>query len=182
MDYNLTSFEKARLRSGMTLVELMVAVAIGGLLFAAVLSLSAYSGHSLAGLANYVALNSDSRIALDRMTREIRQTGYLTGYHTNRLSFVDFDGQPLVYEYEPAQRALIRTKSNQREILLSDCDGVNFAIFKRNPIKGSFDHALATGPVSSKVISLSFTSSRTLLGVKMHTESVQTAKIVIRKN
>lgn len=160
----------------------MIAMAVGGLLLAAILSLSAYSGRSLAGLANYVALNSDSRIALDRMTREIRQSGYLTGYQTNRLSFMDFDGQPLVYEYQPAERALIRTKLNQKEVLLSDCDGVKFEIFERNPIEGSFDHALATTAVSSKVISLSFTCSRTLLGVKMNTESVQTAKVVIRKN
>lgn len=166
----------------MTLFELMVAMAVGGLLLAAVLSLSAYSGRSLAGLANYVALNTDSRIALDRMTREIRQSGYLTGYQTNRLSFMDFDGQPLVYEYQSAERALVRTKSDQKEILLSDCDGVTFQIFKQNPIEGSFDHALTTDPASSKVISMSFTCSRTLLGVKMNRESIQTAKVVIRKN
>jgi len=166
----------------MTLFELMVAMAVGGILLTAVLSLSTYSGRSLAGLANYVALNSDSRIALDRMTREIRQSGYLTGYQTNRLSFIDFDGQPLVYEYHPAERALTRTKMDQKEILLADCDSVNFEIFKCNPIKGSYDHALATTALSSKVIRLSFTCSRTLLGVKMNTESIQTAKVVVRKN
>lgn len=166
----------------MTLVELMVGIAVGGLLLTAVLSLSVYSGRSLAGLANYVDMNSDSRIALDRMTREIRQSGYLTGYQTNRLSFIDFDGQPLVYEYQPVERVLIRTKMDQKEILLADCDDAKFEIFKRNPIEGSFDHTPATSALSSKVISLSFTCSRTVLGVKMNTESVQTAKVVIRKN
>jgi hypothetical protein len=166
----------------MTLFELMVAIAVGGILLTAVLSLSVYSGRSLAGLANYVALNSDSRIALDRMTREIRQSGSLTGYQTNRLAFIDFDGQPLVYEYQPAERVLIRTKMDQKEILLEDCDNVKFEIFKRNPIKGSYDHALATNAVSSKVISMSVTCSRTVLGVKMTTEGIQTAKVVIRKS
>jgi len=166
----------------MTLVELMIGMAVGGLLLTAVVSLSMYSGRSLAGLANYVDMNSDSRIALDRMTREIRQSGYLTGYQTNRLSFIDFDDQPLVYEYHPVERVLTRTKTAETEILLADCDNVTFQIFKRHPIEGTYDQVSATNALSSKVISMSFTCSRTLLGVKMNTESIQTAKVVIRKN
>ena len=163
----------------MTLIEVLIALAIGGILMVAVASMTMFSSKSLAGLYNYVDLCSANRLALDKMTREIRQTQRLTEFTTNRLTFVDCDGKKLVYEFVPAERVLKRTKESVVENVLTACDNLTFTLFQRNTTKGTFDQATTT--TDSKVISVSWTSSRMVLGNRINTEPVQSAKIVIRK-
>src|SRR5947207_3629791 len=76
---------KAR-RAGMTLVEMLIAIGISGLVFAAVGVMVFFSGRSYAALANYVDLDNKSRQALDRMTKDLRQVDAVTAIGTNTLS------------------------------------------------------------------------------------------------
>ena len=69
----------------MTLVEVLMAVGISGLVFAAVAILIFFSGRSYAALANYVDLDNRSRSALDRMSKEIRQVDSVTSAGTVSL-------------------------------------------------------------------------------------------------
>src|SRR5436190_22737913 len=86
MDCTNTTFRthKAR-RSGMTLVELLIAVGISGMIFVAVGMMIFFSGRSYAALANYVDLDNKSRTALDVMSKEIRQVNGVTGSGTSTL-------------------------------------------------------------------------------------------------
>jgi hypothetical protein len=60
-------------------------------------------------------------------------------------------------------------------------DYLTFQIYQRNTVANTYDQ-FPTGSVGlCKLISVSWICSRTILGSKMNTESVQTAKIVIRK-
>jgi hypothetical protein len=163
----------------MTLVELLISLGIAGLLLIAVASMTMFSSKSLAGLFNYVELSSANRLALDKMTREIRQTQRLSGFTTNKLTFVDFDGKKLVYQYFPSDRVLMRSKDGVDESLLTECDSLAFTAFQRNTLEGTFDQSRATN--DSKVINVNWTCSRTILGTRVNTEQVQSAKIVIRK-
>src|SRR5262245_43899385 len=105
------SIERSKRRErGMTLIEVLIALGIGGILMVAVASMTMFSSKSLAGLYNYVDLSTANRLALDKMTREIRQVQRLTEFATNKLTFVDYDGKKLVYEYVPDERVLKRTK------------------------------------------------------------------------
>src|SRR6266508_255900 len=63
---------------GMTLVEMMVAVAVGSLILAVLATASMTSALWFAALANYVDMDANSRDALDQMTLNIRQAGALT--------------------------------------------------------------------------------------------------------
>jgi type II secretory pathway component PulJ len=164
----------------MTLVEVLIALAIGALLLMAVASMTMFSSKSLAGLYNYVDLCSANRLALDKMTREIRQAQRLSGFTTNQLTFVDFDGKKLVYQYFPAERVLKRSKNGIEESLLTECDNLTFTTFQRNTLKGTFDQTPATN--DSKIINVNWTCSRTILGTRVNSEPVQSAKIVIRKH
>src|SRR6266542_6304906 len=88
MDCTNTTFRtghSAR-RSGMTLVELLIAVGISGMIFIAVGMMIFFSGRSYAALANYVDLDSKSRQALDVMSKELRQVNGVTNIGTNTLS------------------------------------------------------------------------------------------------
>jgi len=163
----------------MTLVEVLIALAIGALLLMAVAAMTMFSSKSLAGLYNYVELSSANRLALDKMTREIRQAQRLSEFTTNKLTFVDSDGKKLVYQYFPTDRVLMRSKDGVDESLLTECDNLTFTAFQRNTLEGTFDQSPATN--DSKVININWTCSRTILGTRVNTEPVRSAKIVIRK-
>ena len=170
-----------RNRAGFTLVEFLVTLAVSSLLFLAVAVLGLYSGRSFVGLINYTELDSSSRNALDRMTRDVRQVNQLTASTTNSLTFEDWDGAQLRYVYSPSARTLSRIKGATTDVLLTECNSVTFSIFQRNPIGGTYNQFPTGTPATTKLINVTWRCSRKILGTTMNTENVQTAKIVIRK-
>jgi len=178
MVYKTTSTER---RAGFTLVEFLITMAVGSILFLTVAVLGMYAGRSFAGLANYTDLDARSRNALDRLTRDVRQVNRLSASTTTSLTFEDADGSPLRYVYSPEARTLNRIKGGTTEVLLTECNALTFAIFQRNPIGGTYDQFPTGAPATTKLINVTWTCSRQILGTAMNTENVQTAKIVIRK-
>lgn len=181
MVFNNT-FIRARRRAGMTLMELMVATAIGSIVMTAVASLSFYTARSFAALSNYVDLDQKSRNALDRMSQKIRQASGVTSYSSNAVSLLYTNGSTLSYAYDSSARTLTESLAGTTNNLLTECDALVFEAFARNPVGGTFDQFPATNDTATiKLLQVSWTCSRTILGAKVNTESVQSAKIVIRK-
>lgn len=183
MDFRTTS-TKSR-RAGLTLVETLVAVGLSSFIGLAIAFLSFYSGRSFAAMANYVDLEKQSQYALNTMSREIRQADYLASCITNgsyitSLTF-SYDGTPLTYAFNQGARTLTRTYAGSSQTLLKECDFLSFLIFQRNPIGGTYGQYPAATPATCKMVQLTWVCSRTILGAKVNTESVQSAKIVIRK-
>jgi len=167
----------------------MVATALGGLVVAAVMALTFFSARSFAALTNYVDLDNFSRNALDTMSREIRQANrlvsgddhHLVFEHTNPTNGSAFFN--VSYTYNPDTKQLVRWQQGVTEpkVLLQECDFLRFSIFQRNPINGSYDQYPTANPDTCKLVQLSWICSRNILGKKANTESVQSAKVVIRK-
>ncbi|MHB8523007.1 MAG: PilW family protein [Limisphaerales bacterium] len=183
MDFRTTSTKPRQ--SGLTLVETLVAVGLSSFIGLAIAFLSFYSGRSFAAMANYVDLEKQSQYALNIMSREIRQADALSSCVTNggyitSLTF-SYDGTPLTYGFDPTARTLTRAYGGSTQILLKECDFLSFLLFQRNPIGGSYDQYPAATPATCKMVQLTWVCSRTILGAKVNTESVQSAKIVIRK-
>lgn len=184
MVFKITSIKHAhQRRAGATLVELMVSVAISSILLLALASLTFYTGRSFAALANYVDLDAHSRGALDTMSREIRQTKRLIAGTATTLTFEDFDGKTLIYAYDATHRLLTRTKDGvpDSKPLLTECNFLNFSMFQRNPVNGSYNQYPTANPATCKLVQLRWVCSRDLITARWNTESVQSAKIVIRK-
>ena len=163
--------------SGMTLTELMVAVAIG---FMILMFMSVVLGGSLrcfAATSSYVNMNNGSRNAMDHMTRDIRQAGDLTGFSTNRLQFTKFGTTDVlfVYEWDANSRQLTEcwTGTSRTNILLTGCDELAFSMY------GS-SLAPTTSLTEGKAIGVTWKCSRAFLGKKINTEDMQQALIVIR--
>lgn len=167
----------------MTLIELLVSVAILGVLLVGFAALIFYTGRSFAALANYVDLDATSRNALDTMSREIRQTKRLIAGTSTKLTLEDFDGKTLIYEYDALNRKLIRSKNGvvDSQPLLTECNFLQFSMFQRNPVNGKYDQYPTADPTTCKLIQLRWVCSRDLIHSRWNTESVQSAKIVIRK-
>jgi Tfp pilus assembly protein PilW len=191
MDYKHT-FTKSRLalrNSGMTLIEVVVAMGIGIAVLAVIGSLALWSGKSFAAMANYADLDNASRNALDRMTSEVREVQGLISYaesaNEKELVLRDSDGQPLYFRYNPGSKTLTKVKNGNTETLLKDCTTLNFNLYQRNNVSNTFNqYQVASGTnaaLTCKVIQVNWICSRRLLPTTLlNSESVQTAKIVIR--
>ncbi len=183
MDSRIISF-KSRRPNGLravTLIELCFAIAIGSLLILVTMSLSMYCGRTFAAMANYLEMENDSRIALNMMSRDMRQARCVTSYTPTKVEFEDYDNTPLAFSYSSATRTLSKIKGSDTTVLLRGCDYLEFSIFQRTPVAGTFGFHLTTNAASCKLIQIHWLCSRTILGTTWNTENVQNAKIVIRK-
>ncbi|MCX8091220.1 MAG: hypothetical protein N3I86_09895 [Verrucomicrobiae bacterium] len=166
---------------GASLIETLVAIAAGMVVMGAIGTFSIFTARSFVSSGNYADLDRDSFAALDTLTRDIRQSRELLAFSTNRLTLRDNDNATLIYEYEPATQRLVRRKNGVTQVLLTQCDFLRFAIYQRTPASGWNWYPVATNAISTtKLIDVSWKCSRKILGAKLNTESVQTAKVVIR--
>jgi Tfp pilus assembly protein PilW len=172
-----------RRQAGLSLVELMVATLVGAIVLGALSMLTFYSGRSFAAIANYIDLDNQSRNALDLMTKEIRQANRLLSLTNNTLTIEDSTKNPIAYTYSPGARTLTRSTNGVADPkpLLAQCDAMQFGIFQRNPVAGSYDQYAVAVAGTCKLVQLYWVCSRSTIGKVLNTESVQSAKIVIRK-
>lgn len=173
----------SRRRTGFTLIELMIAGAISSLVATALAALVIFSNRSFAAMMNYVDLDHRSRLALDTMARDIRQANRLKACTDTSLTFEDSDGGELKFVYDAAAATLRRWKNGvtASKPLLSECDSLLFTILQRNPVGGTYDQYPTASADTCKLVQLRWVCSRKIFGAKVNTESVQSAKIVIRK-
>jgi Tfp pilus assembly protein PilW len=182
MDCKATSTRKRRRSAaGATLVEALIAIGVTGLIMLALASISMVSGRSFVAFANYVDLDSDNRIAMDTLTRDLRECNQVSGFSTNQLVIEGMDGFSITYQFNSGPRTRTRTRNGVVKTLLTECDTLTFNIAQRNPVNGSYDVYPTATPGTAKVVNVSWNCSRTILGHKANTENVQTARIVIRR-
>ena len=170
----------------MTLIELMVAIGISGVLFAAVMALTFYSARSFAAIGNYIDLEAQNRKTLDKLTQEIRQADAVrTCNATNLVLSGNYPGSTnsytLAYAYNPVEKTLTRSLDSETRVVLTQCDSLGWAMYQRN-LSGGTDQPLPTTDCNEcKLIKLTWVCSRSILGKSANTESVQSAEIMIRK-
>jgi Tfp pilus assembly protein PilW len=170
--------------AAMTVPELLVASGIATLVFVALAAFSLFALRSFAAMANYSDLESQSRNALDNMTRDIRQTYGLVTNSPTELAFEDApDHQTLKFVYNPSAHTLQRIKSGNYLTLLTNCTDLRFDLFQRNTSNATYNQYPITSNASlCKVVQVTWTCKKGIYGSELfNTEVVQTAKIVIRK-
>ena len=176
-------FTKSRQRSasGAALVEAVMAIGLTGIIMVVLVSITLFSGRSFVCLANYVELDDKNRLAIDHLTRDLRECNRVTYCITNFLALEASDGFFVYYIHSPTTKSLLRWKAGQAQTLLTGCDNLQFRFCKRNTITNTYEQFPASLPTEAKVVDVAWKCSRTILGVTANTEAVQTAKIVIRK-
>ena len=177
-----------------TLTEVLVALAIGSLLLAAVVSLSLFGLRSFAALGNYSDLDARSRNALDVMSRDFRQSTGLLSF-TNTMAFKSLlftnalENSTTRITYDSNARTLVFAKSGQpAQTPLTECDAFDFALYQRTPLVTATNllfYPATNGagildPKLCKLITMSWKCSRAIMGAKVNTETVQTAQIILR--
>ncbi len=162
-----------------TLTEMVVSVGLGTLVMAVVMTLSMYTARTFESMGNYADLDRASRHAIDLMTSDIRQARTLVSYATNQLVFTDLTNGTFSYTWAPDSATLTRVYNGQSSILLTSCDSLVFHVSQRTP-SNNFAFWPANNATNAKLVDVSWICSRKILGRKVNTESVQTAKIAMR--
>jgi prepilin-type N-terminal cleavage/methylation domain-containing protein len=174
-----------RTRRGHTLIEMVVAVAVFSISGLALASVYFFAMKSFASMGNYAVLDKANRQAMDLLTREIRQAKQVTAYSTNSITIVNGDDLTVTYLFRGPSKQMVRTASDgSYRVLLDNCDLLNFQLYQRNPVGGTYDAypvATANWQQTVKVVQLSWKTSRTMLQGQVTSENVQTARVVIRK-
>ena len=179
MDFKTMSI-KPNTTSAFTLPEVLVASGLGVLVALVVVAVSMQSSRSFVAIANYVEMDAHSQLALDAMSREIRQARSLTNFTSTSLSLLDQANQPLLYVYQSKPRQLVRVSGGETNVVLTDCDSLNFSNYQRNVISNTFDAYNPAYVTDTKLIQVTWVCSRRILGARANSESVQSAKIVLR--
>ena len=175
-------------RAGFTLVEASVAVGLGTLVLAVVASIMVYSARTFSAMGNYVDLDLHSRQALDLISREVRQATAVADCRTNgSVSYITFTNSDDLTFVKVSWNMDASTLSLEKTglapmVVLTGCDRWKVWLYNRAPNISSTNLSFnaVTDPASCKLVNMSWKCSRSILGSKINTESVQTAQIVLR--
>ena len=180
---NPTSIKRGlrRRQAGMGLAEAIIAIGITSMILLALVAITVFSSRSFVALANYVELDDYNRVAMDTLTRDLRECNRVTACDTNSLVIEDSDGFSITYAFSGGAKTLTRTKNSIPKVLLTGCDNCSFVLCQRNAVTNSYDVFPTAVAANAKVVNVAWNCSRSILGQKANTENVQTARIVIRK-
>lgn len=165
---------------GFTLVEMMVGVAIGCLLLAALATLYVFSMRSFASMANYSDLNQKSRYASDLISRDIRSCLSVNKATTTQLALNEPDGVT-TYNYDPDAQTLTRTQNGVTRTLLTGVQPLTFTLYQRPFVGATYEQFPTAATIASaKLIGFQWSCSRRLAGAQNNTESLEAAIVEMR--
>jgi Tfp pilus assembly protein PilW len=172
---------------GFTLVEMLTSVGLGILLMGVVVILFLDGSMTFVAVGNYQDLDAKSTAALDTFSKEIRNATGLVAYTPN-VSLVLTNataGTLTTLTYNTNAGTLVLTKTGlDVRTNLTGCDFWTFSLYSKapNPTGTNITFYAATNASSCKLINMTWTCSRKIAGVKLTTESVQTAQVVLRND
>ena len=186
----LKSYSKSagsRRTLAMTLTEMLVAIGVGSIVLVLLACFSVYGIRSYLALGNYSALDQQSRLSIDKMTREIRQATALVASSTNSpksLTFTNLTkGTGVKYYWNSTAKELRATYSDVGDkLLLQGCTDWTFDLKQRTPSTNQADiFYAATNAAMCKLVNMSWKCSRSVGKTKLlNTENIQTTMIVLR--
>jgi hypothetical protein len=160
--------------AGFTLTEMCVAGAVALLLMAAAAAGLMFSGRSFAVMANYVDLGEANRLALEQLTRDVREADRIVSASAISLTLSNAAAGTIVYTWNSEPHTLTR---NGRE-LLTGCCNFRIQMGQRSVINGTLDVYDASAG-AAKVVMVDWTCVREG-PVLTNAESVN-ARIAYRK-
>lgn len=162
-------------RKGGTLLETLVAMAIGGMVLALCMSNYLFLAKSTKGLANYADFNSQSRFFLEFFGQDVRSaTEVLTiapDYFSLRVQQDDGSTIEIDYYYDAKRKHIVRAWQTIERTLVSDVDTCNFEFLDRN--------GPATHPSRVRQIAVAAILKRKVLQ-KENTQETLSAAVTLR--
>jgi prepilin-type N-terminal cleavage/methylation domain-containing protein len=169
-------------RRGFTIVEMMISMTLFGIAIAIAMSVYLFSTKTFAIMANFAQLDQNNRVALDKMTRELRGAQTIVTNSENSITLSYPNSPSVTYLFEPSTRALLRNVTGGTStVMLTNCDLLTFKVGQRTPINGTWDNYPALPGLPVKEIQFRWKTGCTVPGLSSTVnEDIETAKIVVR--
>ena len=173
-------------QAGLSLLEMMVTIGIASIVLAMVMTLYIFSLKSFGAMNNYAEMDAKSRMSIDTMLKEMRQASAVVGYQTNGstrwLMLTNSNERKLItYTWDPTAATLVCDKTGSpTHTNLTGCDNWSFGFYMRVPTTNGTFFSAGNNLAITKLISMSWTCSRSNIIRKINTESVMTAQVVLR--
>lgn len=163
-----------------TLVEAMVGVALTTLVALVILTIFINGSCFFQALFNYSDMNADSRLAVDQLTKDVREAGQVNSFSTNNIVLMGSDGAALTWSFDPTAQKLTRSKNGTSVVMLTGCVTLTLDVGQRNVVGGSYNvFPYATNTTTAKVVDVRWVCQRSVIGIGQ-SEQIQTARVVIR--
>ena len=177
------TYINSRDRKAFTLVEMMVATGLSVMVGTAIALLAFFSSRSFVAMSSYTNMAQQSQLALDKMSRDIRQARALTAYATNSVTFKDINNNSLQYTFDPTARTLIRVSGGVTNQYLANCDSLNFWIYQHTVVSNAFECYVTANLTNARVIQVTWSCSSPILGMqKATTDNSESAEFVLRNH
>jgi len=187
-------FRKSQHRAGgYSLVELAVTLGVASIVLVVLGMLSSFGLQSFLVMGNCAALDDQSRLAADQMTRELRKATRVLRYDVQPEGKVllltnKVDGYAVEYFWNANSRAVTCEKMDEPPyVCLSDCDTWDAAFFQNVPLATAANSYLpATNEFGilnlkqARIVSFSWKCSRPVALSKAKTENEQTLQVALR--
>lgn len=172
----------AKPKQAFTLVEVMVASTLALMVATVVATLMYFTSRSFVAATNYTDMSLASRMCVDNMSRAIRQASQVTAYATNSITVRDTSGNTNRYTFKPDTRTLESVSGGETKTYLTGLDSLQFWIYQRTPISNTFDCYNPANLRNVKLVQITWSCSRKILGAKVNTETLETSKICMRNH
>ncbi len=165
-----------------TLIEVMVATGLSGIVATVIVMLMMFTSRSFVAATNYTDMALLSRMALDKMSRTIRQAQSVTAYATNSITLLDASGNSIQYALNPATRSLVTVSGGTTNTYLTGCNSLQFWLYQRTPKSNTFGCYLPAFVTNAKLVQVTWSCSRQILGANVNNEVVESASICLRNH
>jgi hypothetical protein len=174
------TFTKRNPQAAFTVVEMLMATGLGALIATALVTMLIFAMRSFAAMTNYTDMQMASRLALDEMAKEVRQTRSVSAWTTNSVSLIDSSGNTVQYVYNPTAQTLSYIAGGQTNVYLTNCSSLTFYIYQNTVISNTFDAYAPAFVSNARLLQVTWTCYRQIMSTAANTECVQSAEIVLR--
>ena len=157
-----------------------MAVSLTLLAATAMASLCCFTARSFAGMTNYSDMAMLSRMALDKMSRDIHANRKVTAYATNSITLQDSSSNTTQFVWDKNAGTLLCVKGVKTNIYLMQCDSLQFWIYQHTPQSNLLNCYVAATVTNARLVQATWTCSRQIRSQKVSTESVQSTKFALR--
>lgn len=163
-----------------TLVEFMMAVSLSLLAASAMASLCYYTARSFTAMANSSDMAMLSRMALDKMSRDIHANCKVTAYATNSITLQDSGSNSTQLVWDSNAATLLCVKGGKTNIYLMQCDTFQFWIYDHTVQSNLLNCCVPAVATNARLVQATWTCSRQIRSQKVSTESVTSTKFALR--
>jgi Tfp pilus assembly protein PilW len=169
-------------RGAFTLMEVLVASGVAGIVVIVIATLALFTSRSFVAATNYTDMALSSRMALDNISRNIRQARPVTACTSNSISLIDANGSNVQYLFSPSSRTLLSVSGGVTNTYLTGCNTLQFWIYQRTPISNQFACYNPASVTNAKLVQVTWSCSRQILGANVNNEVVESASICLRNH